>query len=175
MSLSKKVRFEVFKRDKFTCQYCGSTPPNVVLEVDHILPKSKQGKDDIDNLITSCFDCNRGKSNNLLTSIPRTIKEKSDKEEEKLMQLKEYNKILKRRMNNLKKQSNKISDIYNKHFEGFELSEYFINTSLIPFLKKIPFENVKEYMQIACLRLGRNEDAAIKYFCGICWRSIKND
>ena len=37
-SLSKKIRFEVFKRDKFTCQYCGKTAPNVVLEVDHIEP-----------------------------------------------------------------------------------------------------------------------------------------
>ena len=34
--MSKKMRFDVFKRDGFQCQYCGSTPPSVVLEVDHI-------------------------------------------------------------------------------------------------------------------------------------------
>lgn len=62
-SLSKKKRFEVFKRDKFTCQYCGKNAPDVVLEVDHIRPVSKGGNNDILNLITSCFDCNRGKSN----------------------------------------------------------------------------------------------------------------
>ena len=62
-SLSKKLRFEVFKRDKFTCQYCGEKAPNVVLEVDHITPVSKKGTDELFNLITSCFDCNRGKSN----------------------------------------------------------------------------------------------------------------
>ena len=50
MSISKKIRFEVFKRDGFTCQYCGNTPPNVILEVDHIEPKSKNGKDDINNV-----------------------------------------------------------------------------------------------------------------------------
>ena len=37
--LSKKIRFEVFKRDQFTCQYCGKQAPNVVLEVDHITPR----------------------------------------------------------------------------------------------------------------------------------------
>lgn len=61
-SLSKKVRFEVFKRDSFKCQYCGRSAPDVVLEVDHISPVSKGGKNDILNLITSCWACNSGKS-----------------------------------------------------------------------------------------------------------------
>jgi hypothetical protein len=62
----KNVRFEVFKRDSFRCQYCGRSAPDVVLEVDHIVPKSKGGTDDMLNLITSCFDCNRGKSDKTL-------------------------------------------------------------------------------------------------------------
>lgn len=59
--LSKKLRFEVFKRDGFTCQYCGRTSPDVVLEVDHIKPVASGGKNDMLNLVTACFDCNRGK------------------------------------------------------------------------------------------------------------------
>lgn len=66
-SLSKKARFEVFKRDNFTCQYCGGKAPQVVLEVDHIEPVSKGGTNDILNLVTSCFDCNRGKSDRRLS------------------------------------------------------------------------------------------------------------
>ena len=61
--ISKKLRFEVFKRDKFTCQYCGRMAPDVVLEVDHIKPVSKGGANDIMNLVTSCYECNRGKTN----------------------------------------------------------------------------------------------------------------
>ena len=61
--ISKKLRFEVFKRDKFACNYCGKQAPNVVLEIDHIEPVSKGGTNEILNLITSCYDCNRGKSN----------------------------------------------------------------------------------------------------------------
>lgn len=59
--LSKKTRFEVFKRDKFTCQYCGRMAPDVILEVDHIKPVAKGGDNSMLNLITSCKDCNRGK------------------------------------------------------------------------------------------------------------------
>lgn len=66
-SLSRKTRFEVFKRDKFTCQYCGASSPQAVLVVDHIKPVSKQGNDDILNLITSCFECNAGKSDRELS------------------------------------------------------------------------------------------------------------
>lgn len=60
-SLSKKIRFEVFKRDKFTCAYCGRKAPDIILEVDHIVPVAKAGDNNITNLITSCIDCNRGK------------------------------------------------------------------------------------------------------------------
>jgi hypothetical protein len=61
MAVKKSVRFEVFKRDKFTCQYCGRSAPDVILHVDHIHPVSKGGGDDITNLITACIDCNLGK------------------------------------------------------------------------------------------------------------------
>jgi hypothetical protein len=64
--LSKKTRFEVFKRDSFTCQYCGKAAPDVVLQCDHIAPVAKGGEDDIMNLVTSCTDCNAGKSDRTL-------------------------------------------------------------------------------------------------------------
>lgn len=59
--LSPKVRFEILKRDNFTCQYCGKKAPEVELEVDHIEPYSKTKDNSPENLITACKDCNRGK------------------------------------------------------------------------------------------------------------------
>lgn len=61
-ALKTTLRFRIFKRDGFTCQYCGSKAPDVSLEVDHIIPVSNGGSDDESNLTTACFDCNRGKS-----------------------------------------------------------------------------------------------------------------
>lgn len=63
MSVSARLRFEIFERDGFRCQYCGSSGQDVVLEVDHVRPISRGGGDEPDNLLTACFDCNRGKSN----------------------------------------------------------------------------------------------------------------
>lgn len=65
--VAKSVRFEVFKRDRFTCQYCGRQSPDVVLVVDHIQPLAKGGDNNIVNLVTSCFDCNSGKSDRVLS------------------------------------------------------------------------------------------------------------
>ena len=59
--ITKRIRFEIFKRDSFTCQYCGMKAPDVVLQVDHVHPVSKGGDNEILNLITSCDACNSGK------------------------------------------------------------------------------------------------------------------
>lgn len=56
--------FSIFKRDSFTCIYCGksSIEDNVKLHVEHIIPISKGGKTELKNLITSCSDCNSCKN-----------------------------------------------------------------------------------------------------------------
>jgi len=75
-SIGNKLRFEVFKRDSFTCKWCGKSSPDVVLNIDHIEPVSKGGTNDILNLITSCFECNSGKSNRLLGDDTVVVKQK---------------------------------------------------------------------------------------------------
>jgi hypothetical protein len=80
--ISKKTRFEVFKRDSFTCQYCGIAAPNVVLHVDHIQPVSKGGDEkDITNLITSCQSCNSGKGARELSDDAVIIRRKKQLDE----------------------------------------------------------------------------------------------
>lgn len=66
LSAGAGIRFNILSRDKFTCQYCGRKAPDVVLEIDHIIPKSKGGLNRLDNLITACRECNIGKSNKSL-------------------------------------------------------------------------------------------------------------
>lgn len=88
-ALSKKTRFEVFKRDKFKCQYCGQSAPDVVLHADHIAPVSKGGGNEITNLVTSCASCNLGKSNRLLSddSVIKQQKKQLDELQERREQL----------------------------------------------------------------------------------------
>lgn len=60
--LSLKARFLVFKRDDYRCQICGATADGGArLEADHKHPVSKGGSNEMHNLWTLCFNCNRGK------------------------------------------------------------------------------------------------------------------
>jgi hypothetical protein len=60
--LSPKVRFEVLDRANYRCNACGRSPADgVKLHVDHIVPVSKGGDDDIENLQCLCEECNLGK------------------------------------------------------------------------------------------------------------------
>lgn len=60
--LKPRLRFAVLKRDGYRCLICGKTNEDgVQLEVDHIEAVANGGTDDMENLQTLCFDCNRGK------------------------------------------------------------------------------------------------------------------
>ena len=64
-----RLRFKVMSRDNFKCYYCGRSPatdPAVKLQVDHIHPWSKGGETTMDNLRTSCSECNLGKGDLVL-------------------------------------------------------------------------------------------------------------
>jgi hypothetical protein len=62
--MRQSLRFEILRRDEFTCVYCGRAAPDVVLHVDHIQPIAETGvpNDSVLNLATACRDCNLGKT-----------------------------------------------------------------------------------------------------------------
>jgi len=62
MPLSKRIRYEILKRDNHTCRYCGASAPDATLTVDHVTPVALGGSDDPSNLVAACRDCNYGKS-----------------------------------------------------------------------------------------------------------------
>lgn len=57
--LSRGLRDQVLKRDGYRCVKCGASHKDKRLEVDHIIPVAKGGTNDIDNLRTLCWECNR--------------------------------------------------------------------------------------------------------------------
>lgn len=62
MAVSKRLRYEILRRDNHTCRYCGASAPDVPLRVDHVTPVALGGGDKPENLVTSCEPCNSGKS-----------------------------------------------------------------------------------------------------------------
>lgn len=170
--LSKKLRFEIFKRDNFSCCYCGANPPSVILEVDHITPVSKGGGNETENLLTSCFDCNRGKSDRVLTSVMPSMEEKHLLSVEKELQYKSYKKHRQAVSNRVKQEVEDIEEVYQMYFPDYYLTDRF-KVSIKTFIEKLGYFDVKEAMEKSCTRLDENK--SLKYFCGICWNKIKGN
>lgn len=62
MAVSKRLRFEILRRDNYTCRYCGARGNETPLTIDHVTPVALGGTDAPDNLVTACEPCNAGKS-----------------------------------------------------------------------------------------------------------------
>ena len=68
--MTKKLREFIKKRDNYTCCNCGNSiyaEPNLLLEIDHIIPVSKGGCTEEKNLQTLCWKCNRSKSDKIIS------------------------------------------------------------------------------------------------------------
>ena len=173
--ISKKTRFEIFKRDNFTCAYCGSKPPAVVLEIDHIEPVAKGGGNEEANLITSCFECNRGKRDIPLDQVPSSLSNTIEVLKEKEDQLKAYRtfkKSVRRREN---KDIAAVEKIFSDTYIDRELTEKFRRSSMRKFLSLIPKDEVEDAMFLATNKITDNPHECIRYFCGICWNKIKSE
>lgn len=64
------TRFNVFLRDRFECQYCGTPHPTHELTFDHVIPRSRGGRTSWENVVTACSACNLRKGSHL----PREIR-----------------------------------------------------------------------------------------------------
>lgn len=60
--VSKRLRYEILRRDGFRCRYCGARPAERELRVDHVVPIALGGSNEPSNLATACEPCNSGKT-----------------------------------------------------------------------------------------------------------------
>jgi len=158
--LSRKTRFEVFKRDSFTCQYCGRKAPDIILEVDHIKPVSEGGTNDILNLVTSCKECNSGKSNRLLSD--NTVIEKKRNQLEDLQARQEQKEMLFEWQNSLREQDEQtvqeISKFWSTLVPNSSLSENGIQY-VRKLINKFSLEEILVAMRISVIQyLDYEED-----------------
>lgn len=77
--IERRKKFKILCRDNFTCRYCGVRPGSEKLEVDHLIPRSRNGSDNECNLVTSCVTCNGRKSDTVI--FPADMIERDDAEE----------------------------------------------------------------------------------------------
>lgn len=188
MSLSVRIRFEVFKRDRFTCQYCGRTPPAVLLEVDHIIPRAAGGSDDESNLTTSCWECNSGKSDRLLEegTAPVVSREVTDRLADRIEQATAYTELVAQLQGVLERQVDMVIDhwaeVYGATIEERPDGSFWTFTVYGKFpdkhtvrrlLRRLPLEFLIEAVDITSGRIRSPKDDACRYFYGIGWREIE--
>lgn len=169
--LSKKLRFEVFKRDLFTCQYCGRKAPDVVLHVDHINPVKRGGKNDIMNLVTSCMDCNLGKGAKTLSE--QSTVERQRKQAEMLAHRREQIEMLRDWQLELLDQEDAEVDVVNalicRLTNGkISLTEYGKNNTIKPLLRKYPLAFIIECIKAGYAGYNGDMGRTIEKLPGIC-------
>lgn len=146
-SIPKGIRFEVFKRDLFKCQYCGAAAPEVLLHIDHIKPVVDGGTNDITNLITACVPCNLGKGakrldDNTAVSKARTQMEELQERREQLEMMMAWQEGL-RDLDAEKVE--RLADYWKNLVPGYYLNDQG-KQSLKKWLKRFPLELVTQAM-----------------------------
>jgi len=163
MAVSTRKRFEVFKRDAFTCQYCGQRPPDVVLHVDHVIAVANGGSSGMENLVTSCATCNLGKHAVPLTSIPDAPAFPSDLAERR-KQLKAYTAW----QNEVRTFEQQQLDRVIAHWETNNSPLPLHQRRLLPgMIKRLGEDAVLEAMDIAT-----SSGYGWRYACGVMWNRI---
>lgn len=173
-ALGNAVRFSVFERDGFTCQYCGGQPPAVVLQVDHVVPVSKGGGDGLDNLVASCADCNIGKFVRVLDEpAPTDYQSKTYEVEKRAMQLAAY----RQQLESLRYEMQESIDLVAKALFGEEAVTFPDSrdrVSVARFIEMIGLGKVVAAADTSHLRFdSRFSHTQWKYFCSICWRKSR--
>lgn len=184
MSVSTKTRFEVFKRDRFTCAYCGRTPPEVLLHVDHVVPLAAGGSDDITNLITACATCNLGKGPRMLEEGTAPVVGRATVAElqERIDQAKAYMEAIAGTRAVQEDQVQMVIDAWARVYgavikEGPDGPYWWLGRGIFPerrsiarFLKDIPLHQVLDAVDITVGRWPVADDRTCRYFYGVCSR-----
>ena len=170
-ALSQKTRFEVFKRDRFTCQYCGRKAPDVVLQVDHIVPVAKGGKNDILNLVTSCVDCNSGKSDRKLDDASVVEKQRREMElrQERLEQIRMMGEWQASLVSVEEAELVEVDKLFNVLTGGvYHIKREYLVGPVLKAVKKFGLSTVLEGLRKGTSGYGGNAEKALNHIGGIC-------
>ena len=166
MAVTKRLRYEVLRRDNHTCRYCGASAPDVKLTVDHVTPVALGGSDDPTNLVTACAACNAGK-----TSSSPDAEVVEDVEQDAL------------RWSRAMERAARIQAQERARFQVFV--DYFDDewTEPVPddythalhrfFLAGLEFDQIEEAVYITMTAPGVRTENLFRYFCGVCYRIIE--
>lgn len=169
MAVSKRTRYEVLRRDDFTCRYCRSKDNE--LHVDHVTPVSLGGTDKPDNLVAACKDCNLGKA----SSGPDAAT-LDHLDEQTIAYEKARAAVVARETKKAKakrKVYKQVTDTWETCAPRYaELAPDWRTTVTTWIGRGLPVERVLEAFEIACGKTHLPDHAIYPYACKIAWNWI---
>lgn len=169
-SVPRRLRFEILRRDEYTCRYCGASAPHATLTIDHVVPVALGGGDDPSNLVTACKDCNAGKGS---TSPDEKIVEDVDAAALLLSRaLERAAEIRRGEISNFDNICIRFRTEWIDIWGSDRNIPYTFDASLKSFLSRglTPDEVIRYIAVTATSRVTFGD--AFRYFCGCCWREI---
>lgn len=173
MPVSKRLRYEILRRDNHACRYCGGAAPDVKLTVDHVVPVALGGTDDASNLVTACQPCNAGKSS---SSPDAPVVEDIDMRAAVWRQAMDL--VAQQRAQD-RDAHNRAAEFLYDHWQGCRPNHW--QSSDLP----LDWENsirtfmaagldVQDLTELMCIALDATTVShKWRYFCGCCWTRIR--
>jgi hypothetical protein len=168
MPVSKRLRYEILRRDNHTCRYCGQSAPDVSLTIDHVTPETLGGLSVPENLVTACRDCNAGKSS-IAPDSPLV-------EDVRQIDLR-WQGAIQRAADAFRAERAQASAYFDAFYD--EWTKYGSDRSLPPgadlsierfHAAGLPVDELAEIAYIA--QSTRGVDDRFRYFCGIAWKRV---
>jgi hypothetical protein len=177
MAVSKRLRYEILRRDNHTCRYCGGSAPDVVLTVNHVVPTALGGSDDPSNLVAACKDCNAGKT----SSSPDAplIADVADRAVQWGAALERWAHLQGLR----REDRNAYVDVFDHDWTSWRWGPD-DSRQEIPrpgdwqatiwqfFESGLPYEEVEDAVTIACGNDRVKVADTWRYFCGVVWKKV---
>lgn len=174
MAVSKRLRFEILRRDGYTCRYCGAKAPDVTLRVDHVIPVALGGSDEPSNLVTACEPCNTGK-----TSIAPDAPIVADVAADALRWARAMSIVAERR----EAQRATDAEIHDKFLAKWNSWTY--TRGIKQYTIPLPGEwrvkvtrfianglELSDLTELIDVAMSARCDDVWRYFCGCCWRRL---
>ncbi len=178
MAVSKRVRFEVMRRDGHACRYCGAMAPEAKLHVDHVMPVALGGDDSPGNLVTACVDCNLGKTSTAPDAVVVEDVREADLRLAEAMKAAAEEAVSKADA----ARHSEYVDVFHRMWGEWNTR----GDTDIPLPQNwrqsirrfadagLPQELLADALWTAMENRRLTNDAVFRYMCGICWRQVRD-
>lgn len=173
--ISRRLRYEILRRDGHTCRYCGATPPDVKLTVDHVVPVALGGTDEPTNLVSACAECNAGKASS--SPDAAIVANVADDALRWAAAMRAAAAIQEGQSAQREAYVNSFDQAwhdwtYTDTGEPIERPEAWPDSIARFYDLGLEFERLINSLQIAMRHRTRGQHGAFRYMCGICWGVI---